>query len=226
MPRWECDSSEELDTTYYLAELLDQFQHLWDKLTPLEPANHPPTHMEELPQLANRMQHLAVALQPCPNPQPKEKPIHTLCRQTSPWQDIPTLDGQDSSKLEDWFMDIETTTDILTRSQICLAEATTCGLTHTLIHGTLQAGKHQDTRISNNNNSLLKQWIQCHLVTFHILKLSSSCSTYSKHFHLPPHYKNNTIVRNISLWLTSQPIIQEIATFQQELDLTPPAEIG
>ena len=38
-------------------------------------------------------------------------------------QDIPTFDGQDSLKLEDWFMDIEIAADILTESHICLAEA-------------------------------------------------------------------------------------------------------
>ena len=38
-------------------------------------------------------------------------------------QNIPTFDGQDSSKLEDWFMDIETATDILTESHSHLTEA-------------------------------------------------------------------------------------------------------
>ena len=38
-------------------------------------------------------------------------------------QDIPTFDGQDFSKLEDWFMDIETAADILTASHTCLAKA-------------------------------------------------------------------------------------------------------
>ena len=37
-------------------------------------------------------------------------------------QDIPTFDGQDSSKLEDWFIDTETTANILTVSDTCLAE--------------------------------------------------------------------------------------------------------
>ena len=48
-------------------------------------------------------------------------------------QDIPTFDGHESSKLEDWFLDIETTADILTESHIYLAEANSCGLTHMLI---------------------------------------------------------------------------------------------
>ena len=49
-------------------------------------------------------------------------------------------------------MGIETTNDILTRSCTHQAEAKIHSLTHTLIHGILQAGKPQDTRISNNND--------------------------------------------------------------------------
>ena len=77
-----------------------------------------------------------------------------LCRQISLTllHDIPMFDGPDSLELEGWFMDMETTTDILTRYCTHLAEAITCGLTCTLIHGALQAGKPWDTRLSNNNN--------------------------------------------------------------------------
>ena len=49
-------------------------------------------------------------------------------------------------------MNIETSTDILTRSCRCLPEAKTCGLTHTRIHEALQTGKPQDTKIGYNNN--------------------------------------------------------------------------
>ena len=59
-------------------------------------------------------------------------------------QDIPTFDGQDSSKLKDWFMDIETAADILTESHTCLAEAKSCGLTCTLNHEATQTGKCLD----------------------------------------------------------------------------------
>ena len=61
--------------------------------------------------------------------------LHATLREsnltTTMLQDIPTFDGQDSSKLEDWFMDIETTTDILTESKTHLAEAKSHGLTGT-----------------------------------------------------------------------------------------------
>ena len=59
-------------------------------------------------------------------------------------QDIPPFDGQDSSKLEDWFMDIETTTDILTESHAHLAEAKSCGLICIIIHKATQTGKCWD----------------------------------------------------------------------------------
>ena len=46
--------------------------------------------------------------------------LHTIQREsnltTTMLQDIPTFDEQDSSMLEDWFMDRETATDILTKS--------------------------------------------------------------------------------------------------------------
>ena len=56
----------------------------------------------------------------------------------------PTFDGQDSSKFEDWFMEIENAADILTESHTCLAKAKSYGLTCTLIHGATQTGKCQD----------------------------------------------------------------------------------
>ena len=48
-------------------------------------------------------------------------------------QDVPIFDGKDFSKLEDWFVVIETATDILTQSWTCLAEAKSHGLTSMLI---------------------------------------------------------------------------------------------
>ena len=56
-------------------------------------------------------------------------------------QDIPTYDGQDSPRLEDWFIDIKTTAEFLTESHTCLAEDRSHGLTHTLICKATQAAK-------------------------------------------------------------------------------------
>ena len=74
--------------------------------------------------------------------------LHTTQREsnltTTMLQDIPTFHWKDSSKLEDWFMDIETAADILTESCTCLAEAKSCSLTHMLICEATQTGKHWD----------------------------------------------------------------------------------
>ena len=60
---------------------------------------------------------------------------------TNMLQDIPTFDRQDSSKFEDWFMDIETAAETQTRSPMCLTEANSHGLTCTVIHKATQTGK-------------------------------------------------------------------------------------
>ena len=56
-------------------------------------------------------------------------------------QDIPIFDRQDSSKLQDWLTDLETTTHILIESHTCLGEAKSYGLNHTLICEALQVEK-------------------------------------------------------------------------------------
>ena len=83
--------------------------------------------MAGLLQLTDKLQHFTMMLQPYPIPQPNEEPVHkiiqtymdTLCTTQrkanltmTMLQDIPKFDEQDSSKLEDWFMDIEIATDI------------------------------------------------------------------------------------------------------------------
>ena len=109
-------------------------------------------------QLTDKLQHLNMMLQPhsasslvrhqytkpcrhiqTPSVQHRESNLNTTML-----QDIPTFDGQDSSKLEDWFTDIETTADILTVSYICLTEANSHSLTHMLIHEATQTVKCWD----------------------------------------------------------------------------------
>ena len=48
-------------------------------------------------------------------------------------QDIPTLNGQDSSQLEDWLTDIETASELMGESRTKLAQAKSRGLVRTLI---------------------------------------------------------------------------------------------
>ena len=48
-------------------------------------------------------------------------------------QDIPILNGQDSSQLEDWLTDIETASELTGKSRTKLAQAKSKGLVRTLI---------------------------------------------------------------------------------------------
>ena len=151
------ENSEETETHHPLAELL-QFQQFQNQLACLDSAIHPPTPMADLTQLTDKLQHLTMILQPHPTTHPIEEPMHKLSRLTDTLcttqreanltmtmlQESPTFDGQDSWKLKDFFMDIETTNEILTESHTCLAKAKSCGLTWTLIHEALQAGKCWD----------------------------------------------------------------------------------
>ena len=165
IPKWDCDSSdkynEETDTCCPLAELLEQFWQLQDQFACLKSAIHPPTPMEGLIQLTDKLHYLTMMLQAYPTPNPPiliRNPVQNYAgihghldaiqREANITitllQHIPTFNRQDSSKIVDWFMDIETSTDILTDSCPPLAEAKSCGLTHTLICEALQAGKCWD----------------------------------------------------------------------------------
>ena len=69
-----------------------------------------------------------------------DKYTDTLCNkqkktslESSLLQDIPTLNGQDSSQVEDWLTDIETTSELTGNSRTKLAQAKSRGLVRTLI---------------------------------------------------------------------------------------------
>ena len=59
-------------------------------------------------------------------------------------QDITIFNGNDSSQLEDWFIDIETASDLTGKSRIKLAQATSNGLICTLISEALSSNKTWD----------------------------------------------------------------------------------
>ena len=59
-------------------------------------------------------------------------------------QDIPILNGQDSSQLEDWLTDIETASKLTNKSRTKLAQAKSRGLVRTLITEALIAQKSWD----------------------------------------------------------------------------------
>ena len=68
------------------------------------------------------------------------KYMDTLCNaqkktslESSLLQDIPTLNGQDSSQLEDWLTDIETASKLTGERRTKLAQAKSRGLVRTLL---------------------------------------------------------------------------------------------
>ena len=89
----------------------------------------------------------------CPSDDPTEnvldKYTKTVCTtqkktslESSLLQDIPTLNGQDSSQLEDWLTDIETASDLTGGGRTKIAQAKSKGLVRTLISEALTAEKN------------------------------------------------------------------------------------
>ena len=77
-----------------------------------------------------------------------DKYTDTLCNsqkkislESSLLQDIPTLNGQDSSQLEDWLTDIEMASDLTGESRTKLAQAKSRGLVRTFISEALISQK-------------------------------------------------------------------------------------
>ena len=75
-----------------------------------------------------------------PNGEVLNKYTDTLCNtwkktslESSLLQDIPTLNGNDSSQLEDWLTDIETASELMGESRTTLAQAKSRGLMRMLI---------------------------------------------------------------------------------------------
>ena len=88
-------------------------------------------------QLEQRLNQLTLTL--CPPSEPIEEVLDkytdTLCTtqkktslESSLLQDIPTLNGHDSSQLEDWLTDIETASELTGESRTKLAQAKSTGI--------------------------------------------------------------------------------------------------
>ena len=101
-------------------------------------------------QLEQKLNQLTLTL--CPQSEPIEEVLdkytETLCiaqkktsLESSLLQDIPTLNGKNSSQLEDWLTDIETASELTGKSRTKLAQAKSRGLVRTLISESLTAQK-------------------------------------------------------------------------------------
>ena len=106
---------------------------------------------EAIHELEQRLNSLTLTL--CHSKDPIEnvldKYTETLCTaqkktslESSLLQDIPTLNGQDSSQLEDWLTVIETASELTGESRTKLAQAKSKGLVRTLISEALTAQKN------------------------------------------------------------------------------------
>ena len=105
---------------------------------------------EAIHQLEQRLNRLTLTLQPSADPieDVLDEYTKTLCTaqkktslESSLLQDIPTLNGQDSSQLEDWLTDIETASELTGESRTKIAQAKSKGLVRTLISDALTAQK-------------------------------------------------------------------------------------
>ena len=100
--------------------------------------------------LGKKLNQLAITL--CPSTEPigevLNKYTDTMCNaqkktslENSLLQDIPILNGNDSSQLEDWLMHIETASELMDESRTKLSQAKSRGLVRTLISEALTLHK-------------------------------------------------------------------------------------
>ena len=105
---------------------------------------------EAIQQLEQRLNRLTLTLYPSSDPieEVLGKYTQTLCTtqkktslESSLLQDVPTLNGEDSSQLEDWLTDIEMASELTGESRTKMAQAKSKGLVRTLILEALTAQK-------------------------------------------------------------------------------------
>ena len=120
-----------------LQHLTHEMEHL--RQTVKDKYNVP---MDAIKHLEQKLNQLALTL--CPSTEPigevLNKYTDTLCNaqkkmslENSLLQDIPILNGNDSSQLEDWLTDIETASELTGESRTKLVQAQSRGLVRTLI---------------------------------------------------------------------------------------------
>ena len=119
----------------------------------VEATENQPT--EAISHLECELHRLTLALCPSAPPEPLDKVLQqytkTLCTTQKKTTFVNTLlhnitifNGNDSSQLEDWLIDINTTADLTSKSRTKLVQAKSKGLTCTLISEALQLDKCWD----------------------------------------------------------------------------------
>ena len=106
--------------------------------------------MDAINHLEQKLNQLAITLHTPAEPigEVLNKYTNTLCTtqqktslKSSLLQDIPILNGNDSSQLEDWLTDIETASELTGKSRTKLAQTKSKGLVRTLISDALTLNK-------------------------------------------------------------------------------------
>ena len=135
----EDESQDEDLIRWLLCETVDLKQFVEDK-------NNEPR--EAIHDIEQRLNDLTLALhhQNTPIENVLDRYTETLCTaqkktslESSLLQEIPILNGQDSSQLEDWLTDIETASELTSKSRTKLAQVKSRGLVRSLITKALLA---------------------------------------------------------------------------------------
>ena len=133
-----------------LRDLTCEIEQLWQTVKAND--NDP---MDAISHLECKLNQLALTLCPPTPSEPIEEVLHqytnTLCNTqkktsfvNSLLQDITILNGNNSSQLEDWLTDIETTSDLTGESRTKLAQGKSKGLIRTIISEALTSNKTWD----------------------------------------------------------------------------------
>ena len=139
-------SEDESQNENIIQSLLCETAHLRQLVEDRD--NKPREAIHDLEQRLNRLT-LTLCHLDIPIENVLDRYTETLCTaqkktslESSLLQDIPILNGQDSSQLEDWLMDIETASELTGESRTKLAQAKSRGLVRTLISKVLVAQKN------------------------------------------------------------------------------------
>ena len=139
-------SEDEFQDKHVVQKLLCETEHLKQVIE--DRVNDPREAIHELEQRLNRLT-LTLCHLDIPIENMLDRYTETLCTtqkktslESSLLQDIPILNGQDSSQLEDWLTDIETASELTGESRTKLAQVKSKGLVRTLISEALTAQKN------------------------------------------------------------------------------------
>ena len=138
-------SEDEFQDENIIQKLLCETEHLKQVIEDRD--NYPREAINDLEQRLNRLT-LTLHCLDTPIENVLDRYTETLCTaqkktslESSLLQDIPILNGQDSSQLEDWLTDIETASELTGESRTKLARVKSNGLVRTLISEALIAQK-------------------------------------------------------------------------------------